>query len=62
MNGQVTNNPMVKAQVNSMLKDPSFKAQFGEAETDTVTIGESTLEMNDGEHTLTFARFATIQN
>jgi hypothetical protein len=30
--------------------------------TNTVKIGESSLETNDGEHTLNFVRFATIKN
>ena len=62
MNGQVANNPMVKAQVKSMLSDPSFKEQFSKVENVTVKVGESSLEMTDGEQTLNFARFATIQN
>ena len=62
MNGQVANNPMVKAQVKSMLSDPSFKEEFSKVENVTVKVGESSLEMTDGEQTLNFARFATIQN
>lgn len=62
MNGQVANNPMVKAQVKSMLSDPSFKEEFAKVENVTVKVGESSLEMTDGEQTLNFARFATIQN
>ena len=62
MNGQVTNNPMVSSQIKSMLKSSEFKSQFGEVDTETVKIGDSSLEMNDGEHTLNFVRFATIQN
>lgn len=62
MNGQVANNPMIKAQVKSMFSDPSFREQFSKVETNTVKVGESSLEMTDGEETLTFARFATIQN
>lgn len=62
MNGQVANNPMIKAQVKSMFSDPGFREQFSKVETNTVKVGESSLEMTDGEETLTFARFATIQN
>ena len=62
MNGQVANNPMVKSQIKQMLNSDEFKAQFGEVDTETVKVGENTLEMNDGEKTLTFTRFATIQN
>ncbi len=62
MNGKVENNPMVTSQVKAMLNSADFKAQFGEVETNTVTITDTMLEMNDGEETLTFVRFATIQN
>lgn len=62
MNGKVGENPMLKSQVNGMLNSPDFKAQFGAVETDTVKVGDSTLEMNDGEQTLNFVRFATINN
>ena len=62
MNGKVADNPMLKSQIKGMLNSADFKAQFGEVETNTVKIGESSLEMNDGEHTLNFTRFATINN
>ena len=62
MNGKVTSNPMVTSQVNEMLNSAEFKAQFGEVETNTVKVSDSMLEMNDGEQTLTFVRFATIAN
>ncbi len=62
MNGQVTNNPMVSSQIKNMLNSPDFKGHFGEVDTQTVKVGESSLEMNDGETTLNFVRFATIQN
>ncbi len=62
MNGKVADNPMIKSQVGSMLKSADFKAQFGNAETLTVTIGDAALEMNDGEKSFNFVRFATIQN
>ena len=63
MNGQVQpNNPMVTGQVKSMLKSPEFKDQFGEVETFTVKVGDTSLEMNNGEETTNYVRFATIQN
>ena len=62
MNGKVTSNPMVTSQVNEMLNSAEFKAQFGEVETNTVKVSDSMFEMNDGEQTLTFVRFATIAN
>ena len=62
MNGKVTDNPMVKGQVRSMLNSPEFKAQFGTVETDTVKFDDTSLEMSDGEQTLNFTRFATINN
>ena len=62
MNGKVESNPMVTSQIKGMLNSAEFKAQFGEVETNTVKITETTLEMNDGEETLNFVRFATIQN
>jgi hypothetical protein len=62
MNGKVANNPMVTSQIKQMLNSADFKAQFATPETNTVKIGESSLEMNDGEHTLNFVRFATIKN
>ena len=62
MNGKVTDNPMVKGQVKSMLNSADFKEQFATVDTNTVKIGESSLEMTDGETTLNFVRFATIKN
>ena len=62
MNGKVTDNPMVTNQVKSMLNSSDFKAQLGAAETNTIKVSDSTLEMSDGERTLTFVRFATIKN
>ena len=62
MNGQVTNNPMVKGQIKSMLNSAEFKAQFAEPEENTVKVSDSTLEMNNGEQNLTLARMATIKD
>ena len=62
MNGKVTENAMVKSQINGMLNSQDFKEQFGETETNTVKVSDSMLEMNDGEQTINFMRFATINN
>lgn len=62
MNGKVTDNPMVTNQVKGMLNSADFKAQFASVETNTVKVSDTSLEMNDGEHTLNFMRFATINN
>lgn len=62
MNGKVADNPMIKNEVMNMLNSADFKSQFGEVETNTVKIGDSSLEMNDGERTINFMRFATINN
>lgn len=62
MNGQVASNPMLTSQVKQMLNSAEFKAQFSKPEVITVTVGETTMEMNDGEQTLTLTRFATIQD
>ena len=61
-NGKVTSNPMIVSGVKQMLNSAEFKAQFAEPETDTVKVGESSLEMTNDGTTLTFARFATIKN
>ena len=62
MNGKVTNNPLATSQIKQMLNSADFKAQFAETDTYTVKVGDSSLEMTDDEETLTFVRFATIQN
>ena len=62
MNGKVADNPMIKSQISSMLNSADFKAQFATPETNTVTVSDSMLEMKNGDTTLTFTRFATIQN
>ena len=62
MNGKVADNPMVTSQIKSMLKSNEFKAQFGEVDIETVKVGDASLEMTDGDQTLNFVRFATIQN
>ena len=62
MNGKVADNPMVKSQVNDMLNSQDFKEQFGATETNTVKVSDTMLEMNDGERTVNFMRFATINN
>ena len=61
-NGKVTNNPMVVSGIKQMLNSDDFKTQFALPETDTVKVGESSLEMTNDDMTLSFTRFATIQN
>jgi len=61
-NGKVTDNPMITNGIKQMLGSKEFKAQFAEPETNTVKIGESSLEMTQGDQTLNFMRFATIKN
>ncbi len=62
MNGKVTSNPMITSQVKSMLNSDEVKTQFAEAQNFTVKVNGDMLEMNDGEETLSLARFSTIQN
>jgi len=62
MNGQVTTNPMAKSQIVANLKGNEFKSQFGEVEENTVKLSGTMMEMKNEEQTLTFNRFATIQN
>ena len=62
MNGKVANNPMVKSQVKQMLNSADFKAQFAEPDVQTVKVGDAMMEMTKDGETLTFVRFATIQN
>ena len=62
MNGQVTKNPMVTSQVKSLLNSDEFKSQFAEVQTYTVNVAGEMLEMKDGDQTMSFTRFATIQN
>ena len=61
-NGKVTTNPMIMSGVKQMLNSADFKAQFAEPETSTVKVGDSSLEMIAEGKTLTFARFATIND
>ena len=62
MNGHVTDDANVKAQITQMLNSDEFKSQFAEVQTNTVKVGDSMLEMKVGDQTLTFVRFATIRN
>ena len=62
MDGKVTNNPMITSQVKGMLNDSEFKAAFAEEQMFTVKVNGDMLEMNDGDETLTLARFSTINN
>ena len=48
--------------VKSMLNSDEVKSQFAEAQDFTVKVNGDMLEMNDGEETLSLARFSTIQN
>lgn len=62
MNGKVANNPMVSSQIKGMLNSEEFKSELTAVETNTIKVTDSTLEMNNGEETMMFTRFATIQN
>jgi len=62
MNGHVTEDANIKATVQGMINSPDFKSQFSLPQTNTIKVGDSMLEMNDGERTFTFMRFATIKN
>lgn len=62
MDGKVTSNPMITSQVKGMLNDNEFKAGFAEPQIYTIKVNGDMLEMNDGEETLTLARFSTINN
>ena len=62
MNGKVTSNPMVSSQVKGLLNSNEFKTQFAQEETNTVKINGDMLEMTKDGETMTFTRFATIQN
>lgn len=62
MNGTVANNPMVSSQIKGLLNSEDFKSQMAAVETNTIKVTDSSLEMNNGEQTLNFVRFATIKN
>ena len=62
MNGQVTNNPMVKSNVKGLINSSEFKSQFAEPETNTVKVSDEMLEMSNGDQTINFMIFATIKN
>ncbi len=62
MNGQVTDNPMVKNQVNAILNSNETKSEFGKVEEITVKVGDASLEMTKEGETLNFVRFSTIKN
>ena len=61
VNGHVADDPMIKANINGMINSPDFKLQFAQTDIETVKVTDTMLEMNDGEQTLTFVRFATIK-
>ena len=62
MNGHVADDPNIKSTVEAMVNSADFKSQFAETETNTVKVGDSMLEMSQGDQTITFMRFATIKN
>ena len=62
VNGHVTDDPNVKAQVLEMLNAEEFKSQFAEVQTNDVKVGDAMLEMSVGGQTMNFVRFATIRN
>lgn len=62
VNGHVTEDANVKAQVLEMLNDDEFKAQFAEVQTKDVKVGDAMLEMTVDGQTINFVRFATIRN
>ena len=62
VNGHVTDDPNVKAQVLEMLNAEEFKSQFAEVQTNDVKVGDAMLEMSVGGQTINFVRFATIRN
>lgn len=62
MNGHVTDDPMMKANVEAMINNQDFKEQFAEVQEYTVNVGDAMMEMNDGESVANFVRFATIKD
>ena len=62
VNGHVTEDANVKAQVLEMLNDDEFKSQFAEVQTNEVKVGDAMLEMTVDGQTINFVRFATIRN
>ena len=61
MNGHVTDDPTVKAQITQMLNSEEFKSQFAEVQTNDVKVNDSMLEMTVDGQTITFMRFSTIK-
>ena len=61
-NGKVMDNSMFASQINGMLNSPEAKADAAKPSTYTVKVGDSTLDMTEGDKTLNFVRFATIKN
>ena len=61
-NGRVTSDSKVKTKVNAMLTSKDFKAKFAQPQEYTITIGNASLQMNDGKTTINYVRFATIKN
>ena len=61
MNGHVTDDPTVKAQITQMLNSEEFKSQFAEGQTEDVKVNDSMLEITVDGQTITFMRFSTIK-
>ena len=61
MNGHVTDDPTVKAQITQMLNSEEFKSQFAEVQTNDVKVNDSMLEMTVDGQAITFMRFSTIK-
>ena len=63
VNGHVSEDPAMKANIKSMLLGNEFKAQFTEVKQYTnVKVGDQMLQMSNDGQELMFVRFATIQN
>jgi hypothetical protein len=62
MNGKVTDNPMVKSQIGSILDSNDFKAGLIAETENTVKVSDSSLEMTSDGETLSLVRFSTINN
>ena len=61
-NGKVTTNPMIKSQIRSLFTSAEFKEEFGKVDEETAKVNDAMLELNDGEKSYNFTRFATVQN
>jgi len=61
-NGKVTDNPMVKSQIGSILDSNDFKAGLIAETENTVKVSDSSLEMTSDGETLSLVRFSTINH